>query len=442
MRLFFWLMAACLTALLLWACTATTGQGGQSGPRYDERPAMLYQDYVYRRNVRTVQFYRAPYDESYPVLYQSQANDQLVLEFDELLPQTERETDFFVDIISCTADWEPSGVLPIEFYEGFTSNRIDEFQRANFTKIPYVHYRYAFPREEEGFKRSGNYLLKVYRNNNPDDVVLTRRFVVADRRIRVQSKYELSARVERQEFRNFSFEVFYKGLDLFDPSTDLRIEVLQNFRWDNALRLTQPRFMNDQSMEYFVDVNQDYQSGQEFRFHGIESVRLLSRSVQDVEEREDLTDAYLFPDEPIRVSEIGSPRDRNGSFSIRVDEFQQNDLQADYVQNFFFLKRSRPFEEGERVYLFGEMTDWNCLPEFRMNWDSTYQRYMGQVLLKQGVYDYQYVVKYPDRPVPDPTPLEGARRLTENFYTILVYFRPPGDRSDLLIGYQPINYYE
>ena len=442
MRLFLGLMMGLMISLIVWACTATSGSGYQNGSRYQERPAMLYQDYIYRRNVRAVQFYRGPYDESYPVLYLSQSSDRLILEFDELLPETERETDFFVDIISCTADWEPSGVLPIEFYQGFTSHRIDEFQRSNFTKIPYVHYTYAFPREDEGFKRSGNYLLKVYRNNNPEDVVITRRFVVVDRRIRVQSKYELSARVERQEFRSFSFDVFYQGMNLFNPSTDLRVQVLQNFRWDNALRLSRPRFMNDASMEYFVDVNEAYQSGQEFRFHGIESVRLLSRSVQDVEEREDLTDIYLFPDKVIQRNEVSSPRDRNGSFTIRVDEFQQNDLQADYIQNFFFLKRSRPFGDGARVYLFGEFTDWHCLPDYEMTWDSTYQRYMGRALLKQGVYDYQYVIKRPDQELPDPTPIEGTRRLTENFYTIMVYFRPPGERSDLLIGYQPINYFE
>ena len=437
-------MSRFLRWCLLWGLAGciSAEEAARSGGRYAEQPTLQAIDQTYRRNIRTVQFYRAPYEESYPVLYMSQPTEQLVLEFDELLPPEERETDFFVDLINCTADWEPSGVLPIEFYEGFTQQRIGDFERSSFTQVPYVHYRYAFPGRDQSFKRSGNYLLKVYRNGNPDDVVITRRFVVAERRIRIQSKYELQARMERQEFRTFAFDVGYQGLNLFDPQTDLRVEVLQNFRWDNAYRPPRPRFVTDQAMEYQVDINQAYSSGQEFRFHGIESVRLLSRSVQDVEQREHLTDVYLFADKAKRISEIGNRFDRNGSYAIRVDEYQRNDVQADYVQNFFFLKRSAPFEAGQKVYLFGELTDWQCRPEFRMEWDSTYRRYQGDVLLKQGVYDYQYVVKRPDDPIPDPTPIEGGRRLTENFYTIIVYFRPPGDRSDLIVGFQPINYVE
>jgi len=34
---------------------------------------------------------------------------------------------------------------------------------------------------------------------------------------------------------------------------------------------------------------------------------------------------------------------------------------------------------------------------------------------------------------------EGSFNNTENRYDILVYYRPPGSRSDLLIGYQEVN---
>ncbi len=77
--------------------------------------------------------------------------------------------------------------------------------------------------------------------------------------------------------------------------------------------------------------------------------------------------------------------------------------------------------------------------EFRLDWSETYKRYQGDILLKQGIYDYQYVVARPGER-PDPTPLEGLRRLTENFYSILVYYRKPGDRAARIVGFQAVNY--
>jgi len=403
---------------------------------------LIYNDHVYERNIRTVQLYRAPVEESYPVLYKG-LSEPLILEFDELLPQDQRESNFFVDIINCDMNWNPSGMVPIEFYEGFTQQRIQNFTRSSFTKIPYVHYEYAFPQEGEFFKRSGNYLIKVYRNSDPNDLVLTRRFVVVDSRIQVQSRYFLDGRIERQEFDQFSFEILYKGLkDVFNPATDLKVKVLQNFRWDNAFDMGRPQFQRVNSLEYQLNINRDFKGGQTFRRLNLRSVRFYSESMQDVEERENLYDVFLFADEGVRQTQLGPRFDRNGSYSVQVQEWDRPDENADYVRTHFALKRSAPFPENKEVYVFGRFSDWQCLPEFRMDWSEQYLRYQTDVLLKQGIYDYQYVVKYSDDEIPDERPLEGRRRLTENFYTLLVYFRAPGDRSDQLIGFQPFNYYE
>ena len=91
------------------------------------------------------------------------------------------------------------------------------------------------------------------------------------------------------------------------------------------------------------------------------------------------------------------------------------------------------------MYVYGELTDWQLLPEFRLDWSDTYKRYQGEVLLKQGIYDYQYVVaRLGERP--DPSPFEGLRRMTESFYSILVYYRKPGDRAARIVGFQVVNY--
>ena len=71
-----------------------------------------------------------------------------------------------------------------------------------------------------------------------------------------------------------------------------------------------------------------------------------------------------------------------------------------------------------------------------MTWDAGLGAYQGTVLLKQGVYDYQYVVDGAQ-----PFQLEGSHFQTENLYEVFVYYRPVRPNADLLIGYTtlPVN---
>ncbi|MEM7659194.1 MAG: type IX secretion system plug protein domain-containing protein, partial [Bacteroidota bacterium] len=381
-------------AIGLMGCPASTEEASRqaSSPKPQDRKVLIPEDYRYETNIKTAQLYRGNTEESYPVIYLG-TTGFLTLEFDELMPLDQRESDFFVDIVNCDVNWEPTNVLPVEFYEGFTQDRIDLFDRSEFTKIPYVHYWYQFPQEKESFKMSGNYLLKVYRNGDPNDLVLTRRFIVVDPRIPVQTKYLLNDRVERLSFGNFSFEVATASLNVVNPTRDLQIQILQNFRWDNRIQMGLPRFQADNTLEYFVNVGQDFPGGNEFRRHLVSSTRFYSESMQSVEERENIYDIYLFPDESRSVLTTGGRRDRNGSFGVRVNEWPNPDQQADYVRNHFSLKQNQPVK-GE-VYVQGRFSDWQLLPEYRLTYNAPNQRYEGSVILKQGIYDYQYVVKDP-----------------------------------------------
>ncbi|MEM6806175.1 MAG: type IX secretion system plug protein domain-containing protein [Bacteroidota bacterium] len=398
---------------------------------------LLTRDYIYDEAIHTVQLYRNPYEESYPVIYKD-IGGSLTLEFDEFIPDTERESDFMVDIVHCDANWRESFVLPIAFYEGFTQDRIDNYIRSEFSRRQYVHYTYVFPQEEEYFKISGNYVLKVYRAGNPNDLVLSRRFVVADRKIGIRPTRLLTEKFQRQQLSSIDFEINTSGLNIFSPQQDLDIRIVQNFRLDQPWTPGNPRFSRDNRHEYQVNLMRAFGGGNEFRQADIRSTRFYSRDMQDVEDLDSVYRVFLFPGDPFLRNNIGQRRDRNGGFFIEVQEWQENDYQADYVYSFFSLKRQEPFPEGEEVFVFGKLTDWQLRPQFRMQYNDGLGRYEADVLLKQGVYDYQYVVNSPEGL--RETAIEGRLSAPENFYTIMVYFRGPTDQSDQLIGYLPINY--
>jgi hypothetical protein len=65
-------------------------------------------------------------------------------------------------------------------------------------------------------------------------------------------------------------------------------------------------------------------------------------------------------------------------------------------------------------------------------------RYYINLLLKHGVYDYEYVWVDKNNNA-DDVPLEGSHFETENDYQLLVYYRPPAARWDELVGFSMIN---
>ncbi|MCB0839909.1 MAG: DUF5103 domain-containing protein [Bacteroidetes bacterium] len=428
-----------ITSIALMGCPGTTMETTES-PSYSAQKELIPNDHTYEASIQSVQLYQAGVEESYPVLFLN-TTSPLTLEFDELIPENQRESDFTVEFVNCDADWNPTNVLPIEFFEGFAQQRIENFERSSFTKVPYVHYRYQFPRENEFFKISGNYLLIAYRNNNRNDLILSRRFIVVERKLGITPKYLLNDRVERIRMSEFSFDLSIGGMNIYNPANDLYIKVLQNFRWDNYMVLREPRFARDKQFEYYIDLAKGFRGGNEYRRLDIRSTRFYAEGIQDVEEKEDIYEIFLYKDD-IRRQNIYLPRrDRNGSYRIGVQEWPNADLNADYVSTNFFLDSPEPIPDGE-VYVFGRFSDWQLRSKNKMTYNDDLRRYEGTVILKQGVYDYAYGVEKNGDFLVDESVFEGPHFESENFYTILVYYRAPGDRTDRLVGYQPVNYYE
>jgi hypothetical protein len=65
--------------------------------------------------------------------------------------------------------------------------------------------------------------------------------------------------------------------------------------------------------------------------------------------------------------------------------------------------------------------------------------YQKRILLKQGYYNYEYVLLKDNQPAASETELEGDHFETENSYSIFVYFRDITNNYDRLIGYKPFS---
>ena len=63
--------------------------------------------------------------------------------------------------------------------------------------------------------------------------------------------------------------------------------------------------------------------------------------------------------------------------------------------------------------------------------------YENILLLKQGYYSYNYLIRNEDGSF-TPLQTEGNFCYTENKYQCLVYYKAAGDRTDTLVGYKQI----
>ena len=94
---------------------------------------------------------------------------------------------------------------------------------------------------------------------------------------------------------------------------------------------------------------------------------------------------------------------------------------------------------GHEIYLYGGLSNFELNESFKMIFNPKSGRYEISKLLKQGLYDYQYVVKSIYEKGPDESMLEGSHFETENDYTIFVYYTSIFEGYDQLFGIERIN---
>lgn len=419
-----------LGLLLLWPGWAA-GQGWGTGSD------VVYDNFIFEETIRTVQFYSGSSEMNFPGMALNNQNPPLTLEFDEL---TNEASQFGVRVVHCDRDWTRSALAEVEYLEGMPENRIYDVQTSRNTKVHYVHYRYRFPGRNTRFKVSGNYALIVFRGNDPENSVLIRRFVVTENRASVRTDINRGSRSSgRLRLQRINFSVMPNDLQVNDPQRQFQAYMMQNFRWQTASRQLKPSYVYPDRLEYSFNAANEFEGGNEYRLVDLRSIfDRPSAKIDEIIYTDSVDWVTLEPDAPRTFNQYLSDPDFNGQFYISIRERDNVDYTADYFRVRFKLKMSEPL--AQPVYVYGKLSDWRLLPDFQMRWSAEHEMYVTNVRLKQGFYDYQYVVK--DGQQIDEQRLEGSHHQTENFYTILVYYRAPADRYDRLVGLRHVNYYK
>jgi len=404
-------------------------------------------DSVYEDQIRTVLFYPNSVEDTDkdtittdvfepPIIPIDQAVP-LLLEFDELANQPQ---NYYYKIYNCEADWTISSMSPIQYLDEYNETYISDRELSFSTQYTYVHYKCFMPR----VKVSGNYILKVYRGSgNEDDLIISRRFIIYENLIQIKPEIKISSVVEkRYSHQQVDFLVIYGGYDIFNPMANLKIVIRQNNRWDNAITDIKPMFVEESSKtanyEYY-DLTNNFAGGNEFRAFDVRSVRYKALNIAKIK-RDSVTlktEETLLPDKSnARDANYTQWNDQNGKYYVELYETQNTETQPDYVYVNFTLKV--PQEDG-KVYVFGGLSDWKLDKRFQMTYNEQEKTYNTRVFLKQGYYNYKYVLVRPDGSA-DEIFFENSFSMTENLYEIIAYYRPVGARSDRVVGYLSTDY--
>jgi hypothetical protein len=388
-----------------------------SSEDYFEDVFLRYKDHIYDDDIKTVQLHKTGLPLTAPIL-ELNSGESIKLSFDDL---GEEQINYYYTIIHCTSNWEDSELSLTDYITGFTDNQITEYAYSFNTLTSFTHFNLEIPNEDLKLALSGNYLLKVYEEDNPDAPVITKRFMVVESRVSVLPRVRKATLLNDKNYKQeVDFTIKHEGYPIFNPYGEIYVVIQQNGRWDNLVKGLAPVFVRDNELIYDYDQDNVFNGCNEFRNFEFKSFRFQSEFIKAYEFDSAGNHVYLYSEKPRPFLKYASHSDINGRMFIRNDEGKDSEVEADYALVHFTLPYEAPMINGN-IYVYGGLTNWEYSTMSQLKYNYKKFAYELTLPLKQGYYEYMYVYLEDGQESGDATLIEGSHFDTENEYTIYVY---------------------
>jgi hypothetical protein len=331
-----------------------------------------------------------------------------------------------------------------EYADGFEENEIRDYEDSHSTFVQYTHFSLQIPNRDLEPKLSGNYLLIVYSKEDGETVLCTKRFMIFDNLVDVSGRVNEAPESDyRKKFQKLDFRINRKSYNISNPHDDLKIVVMQNSQWDNAVSNIVPSFIDNEFLVYEWDDKITFNSANEYRYFSFNNLEIYSEFVENIEFRKPYYYVKLFSEKPKFFDPYSSIEDINGHYVISTKRFANNDypeVEAEYAIVEFSLDFPSPVSNGD-VYIYGELTGYQLTDEYKLQYNLEKRSYDKLLFLKQGYYNYRYVLVTEENSLikSDHSYFEGSYRETENDYQLFIYHRDPSESYDKLINYTLFN---
>lgn len=363
-----------------------------------------------------------------PAVIPLNGEDLIAISFDEI---GEDRSYLRYSLVHCNADWQPSALVEAEYIDGFNEGRIENYEYSQLTKTHYTHYSLFIPNDDIRPTKSGNYLLRIYDENDPERTLLQTRFMVSEYSMKINAEITSRTDVDYNEaHQQISIVVDADRTPVQNIMGDLTVSVTQNGRLDNAVLVSRPsRFAG--KIAYYEHLRPlIFPAGNEYRRVEFTAVNIPLKGVERTDYFEPFYHVTLIPDEVRSYQPYAYDQTQHGRFLVREYNSSQSEIEADYVVVHFSLPCDEI--EGYDLFLDGDFTLRRFNPDSRLVYNRATGAYEASILLKQGAYNYQILAVPEGTTVGRTDIIEGDKYQTVNEYVIAVYHRQSGERYDRL----------
>lgn len=374
--------------------------------------------------IKTIIFKASENDKSqFPIV---RLNEMFTLQFDDLSGD---EETYYYKITHCNADWTASNLLKSEYIKGMDEQPLRPESNSYATLQSYSHYRLNLPNDLTKITLTGNYLLSIIDRFGME--LFSRRFVVYNPLVSIQSEIKRTRDLQHFDTKQVvQFSIKELGLHLQDPTSNVKVAVLQNYCWNNAITNLKPQFTIGRELIYKHDLESAFDGGNEYFYFDSKELRVTSGATYQIFQNK-LFEHVLFGNISRANRVYTYNPDINGDFLINTLDGRNPDNEADYVWIHFSLELPASFGKKE-VYVYGKFSNYELLDIYKLTYNEEKRIHQGKILLKQGFYNYKFATK--EQNEENFNEIGGNFQQTENNYTILVYYRAPNALYDQVIG--------
>ena len=250
--------AAIATVFMVMASGMTTGlASGMANAAEPDTNEGIFNPFVRTVTLRNSDNFMAP-----PVI-RLNTSDRLTLNFDII---GDAHDYLRYRVIHCNTNWTPSRLIESEYLEGFNEGEIPDFAYSSNTYVHYVNYNLEIPNDDFRLKYSGNYLLQVYSEENPDETLFQTRFSVTENAAAIGAS--VTPRTDfgfNTEWQQVNLSVDVAGFENLNPYQDLVVTVTQNNRPETTRTLLHPLRVEGTKVIFEHDANLIFKASNEYR---------------------------------------------------------------------------------------------------------------------------------------------------------------------------------
>ena len=338
-------------------------------------------------------------------------NDDIVLSFDHLNSTAQ---NFYLEIEHNDYKWNKSKIRKNEFLNGYDNVRIKNYQNSYNTIQEYINYQFNLSNNEFKIKKSGNYNIVV--NDNYGNLIFNEKLIITEKSSTgiieitrtdnlnyTESSHQLKVTIpcDNCQINSNQYDyvmVIYKNNDLTNPLVLYKPDysIAGNFIYDNLIF--------DAGLEYL----------------NFDNSKILNSSSEIMEVKVNKNyETILYPD--VLENKYSLENDLNGSFKTYSNTNNpRNESEYSLVHFKLSSKNLNINPLKNDVFIVGDFNRHQIGDRFKLNFEYKYLE--KKILLKQGFYNYKYVINDSKNDIKNFWQ-------TENNYTAILY------KKDSLDGY-------